>query len=104
MYVYCTLKIYLLLKYGHGRGIFYISSTVLYGYVYKLIKISGQYNPTTTVHTSTTGGTAIRFGPSYIKTLPGILKIIQIVSYFSYKEKLDKKFTFFIIYYILLLW
>lgn len=44
----------------------------------------GQHTTTTTVQTSsTTVQTTVRFDPLYIRTLPGLLKIIQIVSYFS---------------------
>ncbi|KAI8427337.1 hypothetical protein MSG28_001916 [Choristoneura fumiferana] len=37
----------------------------------------GQHTTTTTVTSSTTVQTNIRFDPSYIKTVPGILKIVQ---------------------------
>lgn len=39
----------------------------------------GQHTTTTTVTSNTTVQTNIRFDPSYVKTVPGILKIIQIV-------------------------
>lgn len=40
-----------------------------------------QHTTTTTVTTaSTTTLTSIRFDPSYLKTLPGMLKIAQVVS------------------------
>lgn len=35
---------------------------------------------TTTVTSNTTVQTNVRFDPAYIKTLPGILKCIQVVS------------------------
>lgn len=41
----------------------------------------GQHTTTTTVTTSTTTiQPNVRFDPSYVRTLPGILKIIQVVS------------------------
>lgn len=40
-----------------------------------------QHTTTTTVTSNTTIQTDIRFDPSYIKTIPGILKIVQIVSH-----------------------
>ncbi|RZC34410.1 CKLF-like MARVEL transmembrane domain-containing protein 8, partial [Asbolus verrucosus] len=39
----------------------------------------GQHSTTTTVTSNTTVQTDTRFDPSYIKTLPGILKIAQVV-------------------------
>ncbi|CAH0726389.1 unnamed protein product, partial [Brenthis ino] len=38
----------------------------------------GQHTTTTTVTSSTTVQTNIRFDPSYLKTIPGILKIVQV--------------------------
>ncbi|XP_075991814.1 CKLF-like MARVEL transmembrane domain-containing protein 4 [Anticarsia gemmatalis] len=38
----------------------------------------GQHTTTTTVTSSTAVQTNIRFDPSYIKTIPGILKIVQV--------------------------
>lgn len=40
----------------------------------------GQHTTTTTVTSSTTVQTNLRFDPSYLKTIPGILKIVQVVS------------------------
>lgn len=40
----------------------------------------GQHTTTTTVTSSTVVQTNLRFDPQYIKTIPGILKIIQVVS------------------------
>ncbi|CAH2105133.1 unnamed protein product [Euphydryas editha] len=40
---------------------------------------AGQQRVTTTVTSSTTVQTNIRFDPSYLKTIPGILKIVQTV-------------------------
>lgn len=42
----------------------------------------GQHTTTTTVTSNTTVQTNIRYDPIYIKTIPGILKIVQIVSTF----------------------
>lgn len=42
----------------------------------------GQHTTTTTVTSSTTVQTNIRFDPSYLKTIPGILKAVQVVSTF----------------------
>lgn len=39
----------------------------------------GQHTTTTTVTSNTTVQTNIRFDPSYIRTIPGILKIVQIL-------------------------
>ncbi|KAJ8726003.1 hypothetical protein PYW07_000701 [Mythimna separata] len=39
----------------------------------------GQHTTTTTVTSSTAVQTNIRFDPSYIKTIPGILKIVQVL-------------------------
>lgn len=54
----------------------------------------GQHTTTTTVTTSTTTTQPnIRFDPSYARTLPGILKIVQVVSpciSFSRKKFLNK--------------
>ncbi|XP_026322795.1 CKLF-like MARVEL transmembrane domain-containing protein 4 [Hyposmocoma kahamanoa] len=58
----------------------------------------GQHTTTTTVTSSTTVQTNIRFDPSYLKTLPGFLKAVQVVcsllgficilsSYFRYISK-----------------
>lgn len=42
----------------------------------------GQHTTTTTVQTSnTTVRTNMHFDPLYIRTLPGILKVVQIVCY-----------------------
>jgi len=38
----------------------------------------GQHTTTTTVTTSTTVQTNLRYDPSYIKTIPGLLKCVQI--------------------------
>lgn len=43
----------------------------------------GQHTTTTTVTSSTTVQTDLRFDPSYIKIIPGILKIVQMVSHSS---------------------
>lgn len=40
----------------------------------------GQHTTTTTVTSNTTVRTDTRFDPSYIKTIPGILKAAEIVS------------------------
>lgn len=40
----------------------------------------GQHTTTTTVTSSTTVQTNIRFDPLYVKTIPGILKVVQVVS------------------------
>lgn len=41
----------------------------------------GQHTTTTTVQTSsTTVATTMRFDPVYIRSVPGILKIVQLVS------------------------
>lgn len=41
-----------------------------------------QHTTTTTVQTSsTTVETSLRFDPSYIRTIPGMLKLAQIVSF-----------------------
>lgn len=40
----------------------------------------GQHTTTTTVSSSTTVQTNIRFDGSYVQTLPGILKVVQVVS------------------------
>ncbi|KAI5634712.1 membrane-associating domain-containing protein [Phthorimaea operculella] len=40
----------------------------------------GQHTTTTTVTSSTTVQTNIRFDPSYVKTIPGILKVIQVTA------------------------
>lgn len=40
----------------------------------------GQHTTTTTVTSSTTVQTNIRFDPLYVRTLPGILKVVQVVS------------------------
>ncbi|CAB3231563.1 unnamed protein product [Arctia plantaginis] len=42
----------------------------------------GQHSTTTTVTSSTAVQTNIRFDPSYIKTIPGILKIVQVLCSF----------------------
>lgn len=39
----------------------------------------GQHTTTTTVISSTTVQTNIRFDPSYVKTIPGILKVFQVL-------------------------
>lgn len=42
----------------------------------------GQHTTTTTVTTTTTSTQPnIRFDPSYARTLPGLLKIVQVVSF-----------------------
>lgn len=43
----------------------------------------GQHTTTTTVTSSTTVQTNIRFDPLYVKTIPGILKVVQVVSTMS---------------------
>lgn len=44
----------------------------------------GQHTTTTTVTSSTAVQTDLRFDPSYVRTIPGILKIAQMVSgYFN---------------------
>lgn len=43
----------------------------------------GQHTTTTTVTSNTTVQTNLRFDPSYMRTIPGILKAVQIVSEFS---------------------
>lgn len=40
----------------------------------------GQHTTTTTVTSSTTVQTNIRFDPLYVRTAPGILKVVQVVS------------------------
>lgn len=41
----------------------------------------GQHTTTTTVTSSTSVQTDMRFDPSYIRTIPGVLKIVQMVSH-----------------------
>lgn len=50
----------------------------------------GQHTTTTTVTSNTTVQTNLRFDPSYIRTIPGILKVVQIVS-----NKLTLRFLYF---------
>ncbi|XP_053599950.1 CKLF-like MARVEL transmembrane domain-containing protein 4 isoform X2 [Plodia interpunctella] len=40
----------------------------------------GQHTTTTTVTSSTTVQTNLRFDPLYVRTIPGILKVVQVVS------------------------
>ncbi|XP_059058992.1 CKLF-like MARVEL transmembrane domain-containing protein 4 [Achroia grisella] len=40
----------------------------------------GQHTTTTTVTSSTTVQTNLRFDPEYVKTIPGILKVVQVGS------------------------
>ncbi|KAM3959127.1 MARVEL domain-containing protein 1 [Aphomia sociella] len=40
----------------------------------------GQHTTTTTVTSSTTVQTNLRFDPAYVKTIPGILKVVQVAS------------------------
>lgn len=54
----------------------------------------GQHTTTTTITSSTTVQTNIRFDPLYIRTLPGILKVVQVVSTYLIDKKLIEILSF----------
>ncbi|RVE55164.1 hypothetical protein evm_000062 [Chilo suppressalis] len=43
------------------------------------VSFPGQHTTTTTVTSSTVVQTNIRFDPQYLKTIPGILKVVQVI-------------------------